>query len=154
MNVGVRHANSAADEAFVADLGRRSVATSISPIRPAPTAAAEVAYERLLETVAAQSHLTLIAECDGVRTGFALLLDDLPDDVTGLPQAFLAYMAVEPDCRRRGVGAALLRAAENEARRLGLPYIALMVTEQNAAAHFLYERAGYNTERRLLSKVL
>ena len=82
------------------------------------------------------------------------MLDDLPDEVTLLPQAFVAYMAVEPGVRRDGVGTALLAAAEDEARRRGLPYMALMVTEENAAARRLYERGGYRTERRLLCKPL
>ncbi len=82
------------------------------------------------------------------------MLDDLPDDVTGDVQAFVAYMAVEPELRGRGIGAALLAAAEDEARKRGLSYIALMVTEENRAARDLYERAGYVTERRLLCKIL
>lgn len=154
MSVAVRRAADDADRAFVGDLGRRSTASSISSLRPAPFPAVAAAFERLLETVEAQSHVTLVAECDGRRAGFALLLDDLPDDVTGLPQAFLAYMAVEPALQRRGIGDALLRAAEDEAKRRGLPYMAFMVTEENAAATALYERAGYVTERRLLCKAL
>jgi len=154
VTVAVRRAASAADRAFGDDLGRRSTASSVSSLRPVPAPAAIAAYERLLETVDAQSHVMLIAECDGRRAGFALLLDDLPDDVTGLPQAFLAYMAVEPALQRRGIGMALLRAAEDEAKLRGLPYMAFMVTEENAAARALYERAGYVTERRLLSKSL
>ncbi|HEY1656009.1 MAG TPA: GNAT family N-acetyltransferase, partial [Candidatus Tumulicola sp.] len=82
------------------------------------------------------------------------LLADLPDEITSMPQGFVAYMAVEPACRRQGVGAALLAAAEDEARRLGLPYMTLMVTQENAAALSLYRRAGYFTERRLLCKPL
>ncbi len=54
----------------------------------------------------------------------------------------------------RGIGAALAAAAEDEARKRGLSYIALMVTEENRAARDLYERAGYVTERRLLCKIL
>jgi ribosomal protein S18 acetylase RimI-like enzyme len=98
--------------------------------------------------------VTLIAERGGERVGFLLLLDQLPDEVTLRPQAFVAYMAVEPCARGTGVGAALLAAAENEARRRLLPYMALMVTEENEAARRLYERAGYRTERRLLCKPL
>jgi len=82
------------------------------------------------------------------------MLDTLPDEVTRMPQGFIAYMAVEPELRERGAGARLLEAAEREARKRGLPYVALMVTEENAAARALYERAGYLTERRLLCKVL
>ncbi|MGA8533852.1 MAG: GNAT family N-acetyltransferase [Candidatus Tumulicola sp.] len=153
MNLRVRAAG-AADAAFVADLGKRTAASSLSSIRPAPPQSVESALERLLETVEAQSHLALVAECDGARAGFVLLLDGLPDDVTSIPQGFVAYMAVEPSLRGRGVGSALVIAAEDEARRRGLPYMALMVTEENAAARSLYERAGYRTERRLLSKAL
>jgi len=154
VNVAVRHAASDADRAFVEDLGRRSTPSSVSSLRPALLRNVAASYERLLETVEAQSHVVLIAECDGRRAGFALLLDELPDDVTGLPQAFLAYMAVEPPLQRRGIGNALLRAAEDEAKRRGLPYMAFMVTEENAAARALYERAGYGTERRLMCKAL
>ena len=96
----------------------------------------------------------MIARCDGRRVGFLLLLDELPDEVTLLPQGFVAYMAVEPDARREGVGAALLAAAEDEARRRKLPYMALMVTEENESARRLYDLAGYRTERRLLCKPL
>lgn len=123
-------------------------------MRPVNEGKARDAFDRLYQIVANQSHITLIAQRDGTRLGFLLLLDDLPDEVTLLPQAFVAYMAVEPAVRGEGVGTALLAAAENEATRRGLPYMALMVTEENEAARRLYERRGYRTERRLLCKPL
>ena len=98
--------------------------------------------------------MALIAEADGVRVGFMLALDSLPDEVTGDDQAFVVYMAVERASRGAGIGSALLERAEDEARKRGAPYMALMVTEENAAARALYERAGYRTERRLLCKTL
>jgi ribosomal protein S18 acetylase RimI-like enzyme len=82
------------------------------------------------------------------------MLTDLPDEVTGSEQGFVAYMAVEPDARRHGVGKALLTAAEDAARARGLPFVSLMVTESNASARELYAQAGYVTERRLLCKAL
>ena len=142
------------DRAFVTALGRRCAASSVGSLRPAPEANARAAFDRLCEIVESQSHVTLIARRDGERVGFLMLLDDLPDEVTLLPQGFVAYMAVEPGARRDGVGSALMAAAEDEARRRGLPYIALMVTEDNEAARRLYERGGYRTERRLLCKTL
>ncbi len=147
-------APAAADREFVKALGRRCVMSSVSPLRPASEANARAAFDRLCEIVEGQSHVTLIAQRDGERAGFLLLLDDLPDEVTLLPQAFVAYMAVEPDRRREGIAAALLAAAEDEARRRGAPYMALMVTDENEAARRLYERRGYLTERRLLCKPL
>jgi ribosomal protein S18 acetylase RimI-like enzyme len=98
--------------------------------------------------------VTLIAERNGERAGFLLLLEELPDEVTLLPGAFVAYMAVDAGAQRAGVGSALLAAAESEARRRGVPYMALMVSEENEAARRLYERDGYRTERRLLCKLL
>jgi ribosomal protein S18 acetylase RimI-like enzyme len=107
-----------------------------------------------LEIVASQSHVLLIAENAGQRAGFLIVLDSLPDEVTGTAQGFIAYMAVDPAFRRRGVGAALLARAEDEARRRGLPYMSLMVTDENTPALELYQRAGYVTERRMLCKTL
>jgi len=144
----------AADRAFVTELGRRCAMSSVGLQRPAPEANVRAAFDRLCDLVESQSHVTLIARRDGERVGFLMLLDDLPDEVTLMPQGFVAYMAVEPDARREGIGSALLAAAEDEARRRGLPYMSLMVTEDNEAARRLYEGGGYQTERRLLCKTL
>ena len=144
----------AADRAFILELGRRCAMTSVASTRRAPEAMVRVAFERLCEIVETQSNVTLIAQRKGKRAGFLLLLDELPDEVTTLPQGFIAYMAVDPKQRRCGVGSALLAAAEDEARKRGLPYMALMVTEENEAARRLYRRSGYRTERRLLCKPL
>jgi ribosomal protein S18 acetylase RimI-like enzyme len=111
-------------------------------------------YDRLLDIVNGQSHVSLVAEVEGKRAGFLLMLDQLPDEVTGGDQGFVAYMAVEQAYRRSGVAKMLLQHAEDEARRRNLPYMRLMVTEENGAARALYEHAGYVTERRLLCKTL
>lgn len=142
------------DRTFVKELGRRCAMASVGSVRRAPEALVREAFDRLRDIVDAQSHVTFIAERDDRRVGFLLLLDELPDEVTLLPQAFVAYMAIEPECRRKGAGAALLAAAEDEARRRCLPFITLMVTEENAGARALYQHAGYLTERRLLCKAL
>ena len=114
----------------------------------------EASYDGLLDFVFRQSHVLLLADDNEKRVGFILMLDTMPDEVTRMPQGFVAYMAVEPSHRGRGIASRLLAAAEDEARRRGLPYMGLMVTEDNAAARALYERAGYLTERRLLCKPL
>jgi ribosomal protein S18 acetylase RimI-like enzyme len=142
------------DRGFLLDLGKRTVGDSLSECRPAPLALAQASYEGMLDFTGGQSHLVLIAESRLERLGFLLLLDDLPDEVTSIPQAFVAYMAVEPYARRRGVGRALLAAAEDAARERGLPFLALMVTEDNLSARGLYAQAGYATERRLVCKAL
>jgi ribosomal protein S18 acetylase RimI-like enzyme len=142
------------DGEFVRDLGGRVAMTSVSPFRQVMGSLVVLAYDKLLEFVYAQSHVMLIAEEDGERVGFLLLLDMLPDEVSMAPQAFVAYMAVEPNRRRRGIGRSLLNAAEGIARERGLPTIAMMVTEGNLPALGLYTSSGYRTERRLLCKPL
>lgn len=148
------HETRTADRAFVRELGRRCAMSSVGSLRRASEPTVRAAFDRLCDIVFDQPHAALIAQREERRVGFLLLLDELPDEVTALPQGFVAYMAVEPECRGAGVGAALLAAAEDEARRRGLPYMALMVTEDNAGARRLYERGGYQTERRLLCKPL
>lgn len=146
--------DAASDRDFVQALGRRTVMSSVGSLRRPTESAARAAFERLCDIVADQSHVTFIAHKKAERVGFLLLLDELPDEVTLIDQGFIAYMAVEPKWQGNGVGAALLTAAEDEARRRGLPFMALMVTEENEAARRLYEHAGYRTERRLLCKPL
>lgn len=143
------------DWGFIENLGQRTAMDSVSAHRHNVEPTVVLAnFDRLFELCRRQSHEILIAEVDGVRAGFLILLFDLPDEVTGIEQGFIAFMSVNLAFRRRGVGRALLARAEDEARRRGLPYMSLMVTDDNTAARELYERAGYVTERRLLCKTL
>jgi ribosomal protein S18 acetylase RimI-like enzyme len=142
------------DRAFVIDLGRRVSPTSVSSQRVALAPLVEGAYERLVEFVLAREHDVFVAEVNGVPAGFALLIYDLPDEITNAEQAFIAYMAVEEAHRRRGIGRALLARVEEAARRRGLPHLSLMVTEDNEPARELYRAAGFTTERRMLTKTL
>jgi ribosomal protein S18 acetylase RimI-like enzyme len=142
------------DRDFVVDLGRRVSVTSVSSLRIALPPLVEGAYERLVEYVLAREHDILVADVDGVPTGFALIIYDLPDEITLSEQTFIAYMAVEPAWQRRGIARILLASIEDQARKRGLPYLSLMVTEDNAAALELYAGAGFITERRMMTKPL
>lgn len=142
------------DRAFIESLGKRTAMDSVGVGRRGDPPVVLENYVRLLDIVFAQSHIALIAERAGTSAGFFLMIDEMPDEVTGDAQGFVAYMAVEPSQRGAGVGAALLERGEHEARKRGLPYMTLMVTENNVAARALYARAGYATERRLLCKTL
>ena len=153
MSISIRAAT-AHDRAFIESLGKRTVMDSVSALRhPNPEDVIEN-FARLLRIIDRRDNLTLVAEVDGKAAGFLIMLDSLPDEVTGGDQAFIAYMAVEREHRGSGVGAKLLDRAEHEARAMGAPYISLMVTEENEPARVLYEHAGYLTERRLLCKTL
>jgi ribosomal protein S18 acetylase RimI-like enzyme len=52
-------------------------------------------------------------------------------------------LAVHPDYRRRGVGRALLRVIEQQARTLRRPWLSLRVTVGNKAAVKLYKSEGF-----------
>lgn len=143
-----------ADRDFVRDLGRRSATTSVSPVREARHADVLDAFERLVDFIYTRKHDVLIAEDGAVAVGFLLLLYDVPDEVTLTQQAFVAYTAVEPFARGHGAGRAMLEAAEALARSSGMRYVSLMVTEDNTPARALYERSGFVTERRMMTKPL
>ncbi len=64
------------------------------------------------------------------------------------PLASLASLAVHPAHRRQGYGLRLLRDAITRARRAAIPWIALEVDEDNAAAIALYRREGFGVARR------
>lgn len=140
------------DRGFVLDLGARVAETSVSSLRSAALPLVESAFRTLTEYVWSRDHDTLIAEEAGRPVGFALVVHDLPDEVSLTEQAFIAYMAVEPAARRRGAGRALLDAVERLAAERGVDYVSLMVTEENAPARDLYAGAGFATERRMLTK--
>ncbi|MDB5073632.1 MAG: family N-acetyltransferase [Candidatus Eremiobacteraeota bacterium] len=142
------------DRDFVRDLGRRSATSSISAVRAARYDDVLEAFERLAQFVYGRRHDVLIAEENGERVGFLLLLYDIPDEVTLTDQAFVAYTAVEPAARGRGAGRALITAVDAYARAQGLRYVSLMVTDDNAPARTLYDKAGFVTERRMMTKAL
>jgi ribosomal protein S18 acetylase RimI-like enzyme len=151
--VAIRQAT-AADRAFVRDLGRRVATTSVSSVRPAAPHIVATVYDLLVDYVVTRDHAMLVALDGDVPVGFVMVVYDVPDEVTMADQAFIANMAVEPAYERRGVGRALLDAVEEAVRARGLSHISLMVTEDNAAARGLYEAAGFATERRLMTKLL
>jgi ribosomal protein S18 acetylase RimI-like enzyme len=65
-------------------------------------------------------------------------------------RGWVYYLAVAPDMQKRGLGAAMMRAAEQWAAGRGMPKIQLMVRAENAAAVGFYHAIGYETEDRLI----
>jgi ribosomal protein S18 acetylase RimI-like enzyme len=142
------------DRRWVYDLGRRTAPSSVSEFRIPDPKALDASFDRLFEFAFGQSHVLLVAEEGGAPLGFVLFLDRLLDEVSGSVQAFVVYVAVEPYARRRGIGKALMLAAEEAARERRLGYVSFMVTEDNLEARELYAHLGYRTERRQLCKPL
>ena len=143
------------DAGFIDALGSQTALDTVSPIRSLSRRAAEDAYRRLMSFCRERTGtVTFVAERDGDRAGFLILVTDLPDDVSQTPQAFVAYVAVEPRHRNHGVGRALIQAARAEGLRRKLPHLSLMVSAENTLAQRLYESEGFMPERILMTSAL
>lgn len=81
----------------------------------------------------------ILAEDDGVLIGSVIAGWD--------GWRFHLYrLAVHPAYRRRGIGSALLRAAEDKARALGVTRIDAMVLDANEAGQQLWRARGYRKQ--------
>ena len=58
-------------------------------------------------------------------------------------EAHIRMVGVDPAHRRRGVGRLLMEACESRARAAGKTFVTLHTTGRMAAAHAMYETAGY-----------
>ena len=123
----------AADRDFVVDTARRFAA--FGP--PAWRSAAEI--------VAGERRTLLVAELDGRPAGFTFL-EPAVDYFTGRADGHIGMVAVAETAEGKGVGAALMRAAEDWARRNGYPRLHLNVFAGNDRARRIYERTGYEIE--------
>jgi ribosomal-protein-alanine N-acetyltransferase len=82
----------------------------------------------------------LVADSGGKVAGFAVaswLRQEAAAEVEGL--------FVEFNCRRRGVGSALITACMSWAANAGASTVRLEVRASNTAAHALYRRHGFST---------
>ena len=134
-------------EACVEELARAlAESRGLSPEAAAARAAAE--QDEVLPSGAATSGQSLFVARlapDGEAVGRAWF-----GEVPGGAEpgtAFLYYLDVAPAYRGRGLGTAILEAAEERARALGFARMRLYVLSSNAAARALYARAGYRRLR-------
>jgi ribosomal protein S18 acetylase RimI-like enzyme len=64
-------------------------------------------------------------------------------------RGWLYYVAVDPACRRQGLGRSLVAAAEQWLAVRGIVKVQLMVRETNGAVARFYERLGYDLMPRI-----
>ena len=53
------------------------------------------------------------------------------------------YVAVDPDCRKRGHGRVIMAAAEDWLRAVGIPKLQLLVRRGNEQASVFYQSLGF-----------
>ncbi len=87
----------------------------------------------------------LVAELDGRLAGYIRLKPVTPLAENAHVLGVMG-LAVAPWARQRGVGSALLAAAERSARARGMRKLSLRVLSTNVTAQRLYERAGFERE--------
>jgi GNAT superfamily N-acetyltransferase len=113
---------------------------SVSFMHPLTRERAVAFWQRVADGVAAGHRAVLVAEDEHGICGTVQLIFDLPENQPH--RADLAKMLVHRRARRRGLGAALLVAAEELARECGKTLLVLdAVTDGDAAR--MYERHGW-----------
>lgn len=116
----------------------------IDPELPRGETMAAAYLEHTFESCRTQDGRVLVAEMDGRVVGFATVLNRVPFDAPDSPSGHVAYLmdiAVHAPFRARGVGAALMTAAEDAARSGGAPELRVLVLHGNRAVN-LYRRSG------------
>jgi GNAT superfamily N-acetyltransferase len=101
----------------------------------------ERARERLGEAITSPRSTILVAEEDGALIGLCSAYLDI-DSVRFGPRCWVEDLAVDPERRSEGVGAALLDAAREWARAAGASHLELDSGLARADAHRFYEREG------------
>jgi GNAT superfamily N-acetyltransferase len=113
---------------------------SVSFMLPLPRERAVAFWRRVARGVAAGERALLVAEDERGLCGTVQLVLDQPENQPH--RADLAKMLVHRRARRRGLGAALMRAAEATARQCGKTLLVLDAVTGGDAAR-LYERLGW-----------
>jgi ribosomal protein S18 acetylase RimI-like enzyme len=130
---------------------------SLDPAAPRGDAIADVYLGRMLGRCASWAGRVFVAEAGGDVVGFVSVWGRVPPQEPDEPPhdyAYVSDLVLLPAFRRRGIGRALLRRAEDHARSLGMDAIRIGVMAANRAALDLYEADGYRATHLELRKPL
>ncbi|MFL0409738.1 GNAT family N-acetyltransferase [Microbacterium paludicola] len=107
--------------------------------------------ESLPEGVDTEDELLFVAYTDGVDEPVGVLWLSVERRSNGA-HVFVLELRVDAAYRRRGYGAAIMRAAEDTSRQVGATSIGLHAFGSNEAARALYRSLGYREAEVLLGK--
>lgn len=143
------------DDAFVLALAARFVECELPPWRRRSACASGLRadIERHLRGHPPGSHVFVAEDEDGERAGFVHLLT-VPDAFTDACNCHISDLAVTADREGRGIAGALLRFAEDWARRHRCRHLTLAVFPRNDRARALYERHGFGVDLLRMAKPL
>lgn len=106
---------------------------------------------------AREDGVILLAEVDGEVAGFVAVRAAVPSEELDHPPgtyALISDLSVSAAFRGRGVGRALLEAAERHAQRRGAVDLRIAVLAANSVANGLYRSAGFSPYLVVLTKDL
>jgi GNAT superfamily N-acetyltransferase len=113
---------------------------SVSFMAPFPHAEALTFFRKVAASVAAGDTVLLAAQLDGKIVGTVQLGLDTPPNQSH--RADIKKMLVQRSARGHGIGAALMAAVEEQARRRGR-WLVVLDTVPGENGHRLYLRAGW-----------
>ena len=124
-----------------------------------PAAEVTEGYLAEMEREMAANHGALfMAELSGEAVGYVCCYaghdDDMMIHAEARPHGYVSDVFVAPEHRGRGVGAALLAAAEDYLAGLGFNQVRLAVLAANADARAVYEKRGYRAYEVIYEKPL
>lgn len=135
------------DEVFVLATAERLSAFDPPSWRtPHEIVARELRTLRAFFAHAADDSALLIAESEAPEPRGFIYLETQTDYFTAERHGHVGMIAVSGDAEGRGVGAALMRAAEAWARCRGFRRLTLNVFEANHRARRVYEHLGYRAD--------
>jgi GNAT superfamily N-acetyltransferase len=139
----------AGDAALLAELGARTFSETFAPDNSPEDMTAYLASAFSPSQQAAEladaTSLFLIAETNGVATGYAMLRSgNMPDSISGDKPIELVRLYVSQASLGSGVGAALMQACIDEAKQRGYKTLWLGVWERNARARTFYRKWNFH----------
>lgn len=99
-------------------------------------------HEDIARKLSVQRELFIVAVIDEELVGTAVAGYDGH-------RGWVYYVAVKPDLRRLGIGAALMKRVEQDLTAMGCPKLNFQVRAENTEVVAFYESLGYHVEERV-----
>lgn len=135
------------DASLLAELGahtfRETFAADNTEEDMAAYLASSFSLEKQTDELSDPDSTFLIAEVDGIAAGYAKLRDGEMEGIEGARPIELVRLYVSSEWLGRSVGAALMRACLDEARKAGYETLWLGVWERNARAQAFYRKWNF-----------
>ena len=144
VTVGVRSVSPADRSALLALAPRLTEGVAAWRDSAAVTSAVRGWVEDSLDHAEDRNHAVLVAEDDGTVVGFCSLA--VETHWSGSRDVYISALAVDSTREGRGIGRALVAAAQDFARARGVTQLTLLTGAANARARAFYGQLGFHEE--------